>query len=298
MSSIFKFINLMSPRIRKAEVQKDLEASIQELAEFAIPMARDLAEQAKVAPFKSKFFNSFASIIYDHVKFERKSQNAWLDISSALSNVQANAESLLKSVNEMLQEDTLKDGVTARGAHLLRVAGAISFVSRFTTEVTDYVLEQEAVSLGDEDSIAPAQAKYLATNVEKYAKLLADVSIPVKEFEKLFNDLPDVFLSEKTESLVTSMFTLKQLDPFSKMAGMSGWINSPIYIGRMMWETYQAERFHAAKDRKAILELRLIHLQNKQHNENNPRLQKEIEGLEARIRKYEQKIRKVEESLI
>lgn len=297
MSALLNFVKSLNPRIRKADAQSEIETTLKELRDYTLPMARSMNEQYKVVPFKSQFSKSFESLVYDHVKFERKSKNVWLDITTALNNVIANTEATKKLIDNVLQEDTLRDGVTARVAHVLRFAGALSFVSRYITEVADYILAQEAVAMGDADETAPAQANYLKNNMEKFARLLADTSIPPKEFDRMMADIPDAYLSDKDAATVTSMFTSKQLDPFTKMAGMSGWINSPVFVIRMMWETYQAERYHAAKDRKAMLELRLIHLQNRQQNENNPRLQREIEGLEARIRKYEQKIRKVEESI-
>lgn len=297
MSALFNFVKSLNPRIRKSDAQSEIETTIKELREYTLPMARTLSEQHKVVPFKSSFYKVFEANVYDHVKFSNKGTNLWLNISGALNNVLENAEVTKKLINDVLQEDTLRDGVTARVAHVLRFAGALSFVSRYITEVADYILSQEAVALGDEDSTAPAQAKYLKDNIEKFARLLADTSIPPKDFQRMMADIPDAYVSEKDASTVMSMFTSKQLDPFTKMAGMSNWINSPVFVIRMMWETYQAERYHAAKDRKAMLELRLIHLQNRQQNENNPRLQREIEGLEARIRKYEQKIRKIEESI-
>lgn len=297
MSALFNFVKSLNPRIRKSDAQSEIETTIKELREYTLPMARTLSEQHKVVPFKSSFYKVFEANVYDHVKFSNKGTNLWLNISGALNNVLENAEVTKKLIDDVLQEDTLRDGVTARVAHVLRFAGALSFVSRYITEVADYILSQEAVALGDEDSTAPAQAKYLKDNIEKFARLLADTSIPPKDFQRMMADIPDAYVSEKDASTVMSMFTSKQLDPFTKMAGMSNWINSPVFVIRMMWETYQAERYHAAKDRKAMLELRLIHLQNRQQNENNPRLQREIEGLEARIRKYEQKIRKIEESI-
>lgn len=296
MPSISNFITTLIPHIKKPTVQKDLDATIKELSEYSIPMAKEMSNQYKLAPFKSTFYKVFVSHVNNHVKFEKKSDNIWFNISTALLNVQANAEKLRSMIDNYLQEDTLRDGITAKSANYLRMAGAMSFVSAYVTEVSDYILAQEAVVFGDTDETAPAQAKYLTDNAEKFARLLADTSIPTKDFEIIFSDIPDVYLQAKNQDAVAGMFTAKQLDPFNSLAG-SGWIGSPVYTIRMMWETFQAERYHAAKDRKAMLELRLIHLQNRQHDESNPRIQREIEGLQARIQKYDQKIRRVEESL-
>lgn len=296
MSTLMNFISSLMPHIKKTSVQKDLEATIKELGEFSIPMSREMANQFVVVKFKSDFYDLFKAKVEDYVKFEKKSDNLWLNLTTALTLVQANAQELKSLVDDYMQEDMIADGLSARAAHMLRLAGAMSFVSAYTTEVCNYILLQEAVTLGDSDDSAPVQAKYIRDNIDKYARLLADVAIPAKDFKTLVSDIPEVFLNPKSRSTVAAMFSPKQLDPFKNMSGMSNWIGSPVYSIRMAWETWQAERFHAAKERKSMLELRLIHLQNRQHNETNPRIQKEIEGLEKRIRMYEQKIRKSEEA--
>lgn len=297
MSALTDFISKLSLRIRKPKVKSDIESTIKELREYTIPMAKEMATQYSVVPFSSEFYKVLESHVYDNMSFKRKSPNMWLNITDALLNVQENAILLEKQVNDYLQEDTLRDGISARSAQLLRMISVISFVSSYTLELCNYILAQEAVGLGDEDTTAPIQAKFMKDNIVRYCRSLADVSINPSQFETMFADIPDVFLNKQNESQVQSMFSAKALDPFKNMIGLSGWTGSPIYNIRMAWETYQAERYHANKDKKAMLELRLIHLQNRQNKENNPRVQKEIEGLEARIRKYDQKIRQVEESL-
>lgn len=297
MSGILNFISGLLPRIEKSTIQKDIETTVKELRDYTLPMVNELSNQYKLVPFKSEFYNTLQSHVYDQVKFAKKSPNLWLDLSNALTNTLSNASVLEDLIKNYLQEDTLRDGITARAAHVLRMVSAMSFVSTYVLEAADFALIQEAVKLGDDDTVAPKQAEYIKNNMEKFARTLADVSIPTNEFNKLMQDIPDVFLSDKNASAVGAMFTAKQIDPFSKLSAMSNWTGSPIFTIRLAWETYQAERYYAAKDRKSVLELRLIHLQNKQAGENNPRLEKEIEGLEARIRKYEQKIRKIEESI-
>lgn len=298
MSTLTDFISKLSMRIQKPAVKKDLEATIKELNEYTLPMASEMAKQYSVVPFSSDYANAFSSQIRDQVKFAGRSENIWQNLSDALVRVQANAVTLEKLVNEYLQEDTLRDGITARAAQLLRMAGVISFISSYTLEAADFTLSEEAAKLGGESNTAPAQRKHMMDSLLRYARSLADASIDPKKFEKMFDDIPSVYVSTGNESQIASMFSARSLDPFSNVGMISGWTGSPIYNIRMSWETYWAERHHSNKDRRAQLALRLIHLQNMQNKEQNPRIEKEIEGLEARIRRYDQKIRAVEATLV
>jgi len=296
MSSLISFIKSLNPRIQKPVVLKDIDAVIKELRDVAIPMTNDLSVSYKAAPFKSKWFDVFENNVRAEIKFARKSDNFWTDLNSALQIMLVNAQHLRKYTEDYLQEDTLRDGITAKATNIVRMVSAMSFASGFVIDAADYTLVQEAVTLGQPDDTPPAQAEYLNRNIEKFAQVMADCCIEPKKFEKLFADIPDVYVSEKNSSTVAAMFSNKQLDPFPNMS-TTNWVGSPIYSARLVWETWMADRYHASKDRKAMLELRLIHLQNLQANSPNPRLEHEIEGLQARIRKYDKKIREIEESL-
>lgn len=297
MASILNFINALNPRIKKPVVLKDIDAVIKELRDIAIPATSSLSDSLAAAPFKSKWFEVFENNVRSEVKFTRKSDNFWLDLNAALQIVLSNAVSLRKITEDYLQEDTLRDGITAKATNIVRMVSAMSFLSGFVIDACDYALVQEAVTLGQKDDTPPAQADYLNNNIDKFARCLADACVPNKSFEKIFTDIPDVFISAATAATVAAMFSAKQIDPFTRIGGINNWVGSPIYGAQLLWETWMADRYHAAKDRKAMLELRLIHLQNLQANSPNPRLEKEIEGLEARIRKYDKKIRQVEASL-
>lgn len=297
MTALIDFIKNLNPRIKKTTVERDLESTLKELASFTMPMVKSMADTTSASPLKSEWFDIFDSHVRDGLKTARKSSNIWLDIYAALVNVQANGEFLTKCVNDYMQEDTLRDGITARASQMVRLVGAMSFVTTYTAEVCDYTLAQEAVKMGDEDATPPAQAKHMRDDLGKYVRLLQDVSMAPKEFQTLFNDIPEIYLSTQNMATVSALFTPKQLDPFVNIKAADGWNGSPVYSLRLMWETWSAERFHAMKERKAMMELRLIHLQNKLEGSPNPRLESEIEGLQARINKYDRKIREVEASL-
>lgn len=297
MNSLIDFVKALAPHIKKSTISRDLSATIKELESFTIPMVSQLATQAKVSPFKSNFHTVLESHIRDQVKFERKTNNLWLDIGTALDNVLINARHIEKCVEEVMEEEATRDGLNAHMANLLRAAGAVSFVSSYCLNLIDYAVVQESVQAGDVDETPPAIKEHIMKNISKFAMALSDTSVAPRDFAKIFDDVPRVQLHQSALSAVTAMFRPKQLDPFAKLGGVSNWASSPIFQLRMLWETYQAERYHAAKDRKAMLELRLLHLKNRLENNPSPRLQREIEGLEIRIKKYDRKIRDVEASV-
>lgn len=297
ISTLFDFIKTLDPRIQKASVIKDMDAIISEMGSYVLPMVKSMADTSTSAPLNSEWFQVFESNIQTGLKTPKRSTNCWLDLYSALLNVQANATQLRTSIEARLQEDTLRDGITAVASNMIRMVAAMSFVCSYTSEACDYLIAQESVHLGDSDDTPPAQARYIRSNIEKYVTILKDISIDPKEFAKRFDVIPDVYISEKNRANLSSLYAAKDIDPFANLNLASGWSGGIIYNMRLMWESYHAERFHAMKERKAILELRLLHLNNQRAGSSNPRLQKEIEGLQSRINKYDRKIRDVEASI-
>lgn len=297
MSTIADFIKKLNSRTEKSTVQKDLASTLKELQGLVIPLSKDLSVQASVVPFRSDFYEVFTSHFYDNIKFDRKSKDAWLDLNHLLTNVAENCDELNKQVTEYMAEDVLRDGITAKAANMVRLAAAISFVSSYSMDMMDYALVQESVKQGGEDTIAPAQSAYVKASLEKYIRLLADVSISPVKFKALLGNIPDVYISKDNMSSVAAVFKEKDLDPFDNMRVLNNWSGSIIYSVRLMYETFMAERYHAAKDRKKLMELRLIHLNNLYAKNPNPRLEKEIDGLQKRISDYDRKIREIEQSL-
>lgn len=297
MTILTDFIKSLATHIKKSTVQNEVNATLKELSTVTMPMVKSLGDASSVNAFKSEFFGVFESQLRDNLKFARKGGNAWLDLYAALVNVQANTETLKKMVDELLQEDTLRDGITVRSAQLVRLSGACSFVNSYTAELCDYAVTQEAVKLGSPDNTPPAQAKHIRENLERFCRILQDVSMAPKDFNKILSDVPDAYIKGGDADLITSLFTPKQIDPFGSIRSTDGWTGSPIFAGRMMWESWQADRFHNLKERKKMMELRLIHLENVRAHSPNPRLEAEIEGLQSRINKYDRKIREIEATL-
>lgn len=294
------YIQSLAPRISKPVVQKDIEATLKELDNQVIPMAHSVAEMYRVHPFTSLASKNLQAEIYGEIKFRSKAANYLFDLHTLLQNARANLVTIQKAVEVHVQQDTLRDGVTSRVAHLIRSASAISFISRFTLDILDFLLESETDSKTHEASateIPPARTKYILSSIERYVRLLADFGVPPKDMEKLLEDLPDVFVSPQNQRAISSMFSPAQIDPFRKTSLITNFVGNPIYHLRLMLADFEAKRYNAAKDKKVVMELRLIHLKNLLDNSPNPRVEREIEGVQKRIDSYDRYIREVEASV-
>ena len=296
MPGIFDFIKSLTTRIEKNTLLDDVDTSIREINNFTIPALQTLSEVEKITPFTNEFAKKAENGLYAAIKFSRKGNNWISDLQSQMANVGQNLQSLRKIAEDALEQDTLKDAVTARGAHVIRAASAMSFLSRYAFEMSDFIMALEVSKVGKQDSdVPPAQVEYMNKKLDEFYRILADYSIPNKDFMKIFGDLPSIYLDQEGTS--SGMFSRIALDPFKNSMSMSGFRGNPIYHLRLLWTEWEAKRYHAAKERQVILNLRLIHLRNLQADQPNIRIEREIEGVQKRLDNLDRWIRDVEQSV-
>lgn len=298
MPGIIDFIKSLNTRVEKNQILDDIDLTSKELKEYVIPKLHAVAETAKITSLSSPFYNKAEREFYESIKIQRKAAIWITDLESMMANVLTNLTLLRKVAEDNMEQDTLRDAITARGAHIIRAASAMSFLSRYALELADYVVQLEIGEKTKEDVPSPpAQRQYMEAKLGEFMRLLADYSIPAKDFSKIFGDLPSIYIDRDNSGAMSSMFSRVQIDPFKNSMSMSGFVGNPIYHLRLLWTEWEGKRYHAAKDRAVVLELRLIHLRNLQANQPNGRVEKEIEGVQKRLNELDRWIRDVEQSV-
>lgn len=295
MLGIFSYINRLRTNVEKNAVSKDIDATIKLLTTQVIGSVASVADHARITTPKSKVAKEFESDFYAAIKMSRKPSNVFLALGEQLDIMLVNLESLKKIVEDNMEQDNLRDGITARGAHMIRTASSMGWVARFTQDLIDMILRQETADVtGEPDDGPPAQERYLMSRITEYCRVLSDMSIPNKDFLKIFSDLPSVYLDRDNKGGIANSLSRTELDPFKNLATMDGFRGNPIYMVRMMFLNSEISDYQAAKDKKQVAELRLMHLKNVIAGSPNMAIEREIEGIQKRIDSYNQKIREVE----
>ncbi len=297
--SIINFIKGMLPRLQKADIEEDIRITQKELSQVAIPQYFAAATIFKVNKIQSEEVKAFEKAFYKTMSLKTKGPNFITDIHFALQRLQTNLTYIQKTTTEILEADLINEGLTAKKAHVVRAAASVSFVSNFSVAFLYYVLtlESNAVSKGsDITDIPPAEKKYMEKRYDMFFRNLNEYSMDSEKFEKLMVDVPDVVLTSKNASSINQVFKPLQLDPFSSLS-VSNFTGNPIYHIRMVVTEWQARRYNANKDKKKLLELKLLHLKSMHENNPNPRLEQEINYIENRVSKLDKAMREFEESV-
>lgn len=302
---LISWLGSMLKSVNKDSVQEDLRITKTELNEIAKPIYAQAALFFRSNKFKSDEAKNMEDVFYQ--KFNRgsmpKQTNFIVDIERRLENLTANATYVEDQIESTFENIVFKDGMTARKAILLRAAEHLSFLSRFCLDLLNYVymVESKAAGLNPEESeyssdLSPMEITHIQKNISTFAMLMGDYGQENKTFVKIIGEIPDVHVNEKTSAAVAATFKESTLDPF-KTPQVHGFIGNPIYHLRLIITQWQASRYEANKNKKKMLELRLLHLELLKEGKNDPKLEQEIEYNRKRVVKIDRYLREVEESV-
>lgn len=298
---IINFVKALIPHMEKAKLLEDLRVTLSELENVALPNYATAATYFKSDKIKSDDNKNLSDAFYMNAELKTAKQSSFIaDIQKKLENVKANGEFLLAQAEELFEHDIIAEGLTARKLTLIKAAECISYISRFSTDLLNLVYVNEATDLNtnvDESlRLAPIVVKNINNNLNKFARLISDYGIPSETFQKMFTEIPEVVVNSKTANSISGLYKEQDIDPFTN-GYVVGFTYSPIYHIRLLVAEWQASRYKANKDKKKILELRLLHLKLLNDKKNDPRVEQEINYIQSRVDKIERYLRETEESL-
>lgn len=296
------FFQSLLPRLKKDEVMEDLRVTESELVNAVMPVYEDGAKFFAKEKFKSEAAKDLSMVFYRNYSLAKAGKAATLvnEIESRLKNVRSNIQLIVEANEALLEADMIKDGLTAKKTILIRCSEQLSFVTRYAIDLLNYiyVVETRELGKGDPDSthLVPAIEQRLVANVANFARLLSIFGDETSELKKKFDDMPDVVVNTKTYHALSAVYSDSKLDPFTTLM-VQGFEGNPIYHIRMMFAEWQANRYKCYKDKKKMLELRLLNLKVMQEKDGDPKLDREIQYVQGRIESYEYKMAKMEESV-
>ncbi len=298
---LIEFINSLLPRLSKNDVMEDIRVTKAELSSTVIPAASQGATHFKATKIASPLNKDLAMSFYRNYDLAKSSAQPSLisEIALKLPVVAENLNFVEAEIDKLLGADIITDGITVRKAVLIRAADHISYISRFTLDLLSVLYFNEATDIIDDKEsqeileVSPFTVETVKKNIAIYANLLSVYGDKSFVIAKRLDGIPEVVLNKDTAMAVTSTYKATDLDPISGFAP-KGFISSPIYHFRMIIAEWQASRYRAMKDKKKMLELRLLHLQLLKEKKADPKIEHEISYIQSRIEKIEYSMSKME----
>jgi hypothetical protein len=298
---LYDFAKRLLPSLEKNRIIEDLRVTLAEIENSVVSNYSVATEFFKMNRMKSSEVKDISDEFYRNINDKSIKQSSVIaDIYRRLPNLVENTKYLATLIEAEMEQDVIRDGMTARKILMVRAAESISFLSGYMLDLLNYVYVQEtAVVSEDSDAfdLSVVKIKHVENNMSRFAKVLGEYAVQPNEFRKVIKEIPEVVVNEKTQMSVSGVYKESTLDPFSTGYMMSGFYYNPIYHVRLAISEWQAGRYKANKDKKKVLELRLLHLKLKAENKSDPKLEQEITYLQSRIDKIERELKRVEEDL-
>lgn len=297
---MFNYLAALLPNLNKEEILEDLRMTGDELNLGVIPAWEEASKFFDKNKIQSDEVKALSKVFYSTWTGRSKRPNMVLDITDNLEKLKVNLAYVNREIELMLEKEVIRDGLTAKKTVLIRAADQISFLSRFLTDLLNYIYcfetAQRASIVADSFKVSKVQIRAIEHTFSSFARLFGIYGQDAKVFMTKYDSVPDVLVNIKNYSAVSATFQENKLDPFGTEL-VAGFESNPIYHFRLMITEWQSDRYKSFKEKKRALELKLLNLEASKTGEHNPKLEQEIEYVQARVEKLEYKIAKVEESV-
>lgn len=296
---IWNYLKSLLPMMKKDTVLEDLRVSQSELKANVMPTYEAAAVFFKLNKIKSEQGVGLANQFYRAYSLpvtKGIGNNIVSEIYSRLPNLAANMDTVYDSIEEILGATVINDGITAKKAALVRAADYMGKVVDFLPDLLTVLYYYEAIvfeaAATNENVSLPAEiVSKVNKTIGDFARLLALYGIDNKSFVEKIANMPDVVLSGSSVASLGAVYREDKLDPFAA-ALTTGFNGSPIYMFRLAVAAHQANRYRLNKDKKRMLELRLLYLQSLIEKEPDPKIEQEIAYIQNRIDKLEYEMQK------
>lgn len=299
---IFSFIKALLPHMAKDQILEDLRITAGEFDQIVAPNYRHGAEYFRISKMKSAVNKELSDDFYRALGKGGVPRQASIvgEVAARMSYLQDNLAYVAAQIEAIMERDVISEGLTAKKAILVRAASQFSFISRYASDLLNYVYVHETMEYKTEDaddiSLAPAVKKHVEKDIKIFAMLLSDYGIPNKDFVKIIDGLPDVMVSSRNEAVISSAYRESDIDPFTAVY-MNGFSGTPIYHLRLVFAQWEASRYKSNKEKKKMLELRLLHLRLVNEKRGDAKIAAEISYIQSRVDSLERSLRETEESL-
>lgn len=223
------------------------------------------------------------------------------DIWFRMSQIEATAISIENLIEKDFENEIVVAGITIYKVSLIKALELISFTSRFSLRLLNYlyILETQAAT-GEQSYLSKQLSKGeindIHTRLGTFGRTLKSFTSSNKDFVETIRTVPDILVNEDTEATLATFGALK-IDP-TGMHNLQGFSMNPIYHIGLIVAEYQSNKYKENKELKSNLELRLMNLVSiRDTGHGDAGVEKEIEMVQSRIDRLSETIRKQEESV-
>lgn len=198
------------------------------------------------------------------------------ELNSFFKDVLGEQQTILKLIDDSVNDKVFLTLSNARELAIIKTISDLSTITLFTIDVLDYVVT------GNDTAFPAKRLTKVAEGLPKYRMLLKPY---MDDFGKHVKNLGNVAVTTIDTKASASMMD-KLLAKHGKLVmlpAMNGFISNPIYHIRMYLVDREVEKYEALREKKKLLELKLLDLKMQAAGKHDEKLAKQIAYYEDKI---------------
>lgn len=301
--NLIGFVKSLLPSFQKSDVETDMEISLEHIP-VIIENYSSLGVVIKDAPIQNKQSKDLLKTIYkdlDKAKVKlSRNNNIGQDMVTLMSNAKVNGDLILKEISDSINDTIMSQALTAYKINLLRCVPHYYFMTRYALDLLNFLyikeIEHAKLETGKGYAINKKQEEFLVKNAWMFSRLISLYGSDPDHFKKQSESLSNVTVPKDAVEEVVQQFSSDKLDIFNNLP--NGFIGSPIYSIRLVFAQWEADRYRSLKNKRKLLELRLLHLKlQKEQGISDSNIESEIIYLQQTVTDMDFKLTKIEAEL-
>ena len=286
--SLLNYVGGMGHTVKKGDVLTSLENVFNNIENDVIPTLSEMVESGNLEAIEK---NKDIKVISNNGVIRAKDNKDLLSkIQKVFEDIIKEKSHLTKIVDKDLSDVITTRTITAKDAAILRVVNDIGGMALYVIDLCYYILID-----GSDTEFPKIKLKQIKEGLPTFNNML---KVYGKDFSKLVSALPKVSnqpieVDEGNEGMLESLLAKK--GKVVDLPVAQGFINNPFYHIRMWLVDREIEKYETLKDKKRLVELRLMELKLKAKHENDPKLKGQIEYYENKLTSMEYAIKEIEE---
>lgn len=287
--SIENFVKSLMPEFEKSSILNDIENSRKALTEITIPAYTQAEKSMKVAGWKSGTHDYIQQTFVAETK-HRNIKDVPGTIILGLNNAVKSLDILSGLVEDNFRQEVTAASLTYKKAAIIQVISAITMFGDYALRLLNILLIAETKGMSSEEFRTSKQREFVYLNRDLRAfcavlKIMLDGPAKVKS---QISGSAELIIHPDKATAVKAVQGPSAVNAFPALGFTVIW--NPIYHIRMRWAEFQVARLRAAKERKEILQLRLLYLERQREGKSDAALERQIEYTQNRINDMDYKI--------
>ena len=290
INTLVNYVKGINHTIKKIDVVNTLENTLGAINDDVLPTLDDMIKNSGLTIIQDSPILS--AIKYSSGIKAKDNKELLVKIKSIVTNINKAGKNLEKVVNDNLSDVVTDKTISVKDGAILKIISDITSLAMYIMDF-NYLILIEGKS--DNTDFPKIKLQQIKDGVPAFANILKSYS---KDFNKSVNELTKM----PSNSLYIEDSKIAMLDKivskFSKnipLPNTKGFINNPIYHIRMWLTDRDVDKYESLKEKRKLIELKLLELKTRQDGENNSKLSKQIEYYENKLSSLEYSIKEFEE---